>query len=104
MSLESTRDGFLVEFEDCVDFLGVLLWPYIEKSGLIKDWEKIEAEGKGLDIGTNKPEFTRTKRFRIMEKMKLIMGIMAEKNILFREIPVYEFEINPDDPAGDPIG
>lgn len=104
MSLESARDGFLMEFEDCVDFLGVLLWPYMESSGKDKDWVKVEEFGKEFELGIDKPNYTRAKRHRIMEKMKLCMGIMADKKILFREIPVYEFEIDPDAPWTDPNG
>lgn len=102
MSQESARDGFLVEFEDCVDFLGVLLWPYLESSGKDKDWAIIEGYGKEFEQGVDKPNFTRAKRYRIMEKMKLCMAIMADKKILFREIPVYDFEIEPDAPWKEP--
>lgn len=104
MSMETARDGFLIQFEDCVDFLGVLLWPYIEIAGKDKEWEKIETEGKDLDIGINKPAYTRAKRFRIMEKMKICMGIMADKKILFREIPIYDFELDPEKPWADSNG
>ena len=92
MAVELANDGITAEYEDMVDFLGDFVHPYLEESGKGKSWEEYEAIGKGFDQVEDNVDWLIAKRERCRKKMRLIMGQLADSDLLFRRHKIHKAE------------
>ena len=103
MSREAARDGYFKEYEDLVDLLVDLLWPYIEGTDKETEMTKIEALGEGLDRHKDKVEFEKSTRTRIRRKTRLCLGLMKGHRLLLRNVRDFDSEFDPTEIPEDEV-
>jgi len=92
MSSELGQDGMDKEFEDMVDFLGLLVWPYLGEDER-KEWDEVAKDGLEHDISTEPILWGKAKRRRIQGKTRIAMGILDKKGLLLKKIASHDADM-----------
>jgi len=93
MSSELANDGLDNEFEDMVDMLGWLVWPYF-KDGDRQAWEQAAKDGLDVPKGQDPLEWGRAKRRRVEAKMTLAMTTLETNGLLLKKVQEFDPEFH----------
>lgn len=91
-AIELAQDGITEQYEDMVDFLGDIVWPFMDESGKGKNWEEYEKVGEGLDPVEEREDWLKAKRERCRKKMRVIMEQLHSDGLLFRRHKIHKHE------------